>query len=111
MDEVGSAPASGGKDAAADTLVRLLTTDHLNDQRSALAWLKQQPFDQMPSPRWAIPSAGSKPFSAPAMAPIVPPSMLPVARKAGTRRQGCATHDGGGAKRRDRSSSFRPRTT
>jgi dienelactone hydrolase len=44
MDEIGSARASGGKDAAADTLVRLLTTDHLNDQRAALDWLKQQRF-------------------------------------------------------------------
>lgn len=44
MDEIGSARARGGKDAAAETLVRLLTTDHLNDQRAALAWLKQQPF-------------------------------------------------------------------
>ncbi|AHK05041.1 hypothetical protein X971_5202 (plasmid) [Agrobacterium tumefaciens LBA4213 (Ach5)] len=44
MDEIGTARARGGKAAAAETLVRLLTTDHFNDQRAALAWLKQQPF-------------------------------------------------------------------
>ena len=44
MDEISAAKAQAGTDAAAETLIRLLTTDHLNDQLAALAWLEQQPF-------------------------------------------------------------------
>ncbi|MDR6871980.1 dienelactone hydrolase [Bosea sp. BE125] len=44
MDEIKGARARGGTEAAAETLLRLLTTDHLNDQLAALAWLKQQAF-------------------------------------------------------------------
>ncbi|CDZ51720.1 alpha/beta hydrolase family protein [Neorhizobium galegae] len=44
MDEIRAAQASTGAEEAAETLVRLLTTDHLNDQLAALTWLKRQPF-------------------------------------------------------------------
>lgn len=45
-DEIDTAIARGGLSAGADTMVRLLETDHLDDQRAALAWLRQQPFVQ-----------------------------------------------------------------
>jgi carboxymethylenebutenolidase len=35
---------TGGLAAAAATMIRLLRTDHLNDQLAALAWLKAQDF-------------------------------------------------------------------
>jgi dienelactone hydrolase len=44
MDEVGSARAGGGTPAAAEMLTRLLVTDHLDDQMTALHWLRAQPF-------------------------------------------------------------------
>jgi len=37
MDEI---HAAGGRQAATSTMVRLLTTDHLDDQLAALAWLR-----------------------------------------------------------------------
>jgi dipeptidyl aminopeptidase/acylaminoacyl peptidase len=43
-DEVAAARRRGGKSAASATLVRLLTTDHLDDQLAALAWLRSQSF-------------------------------------------------------------------
>jgi carboxymethylenebutenolidase len=43
-DEVAAARRRGGKAAASATLVRLLTTDHLDDQLAALAWLRSQSF-------------------------------------------------------------------
>lgn len=43
-DEITAAKRSGGPRAAAATMVRLLTTDHLNDQLAALAWLKKAAF-------------------------------------------------------------------
>jgi carboxymethylenebutenolidase len=43
-DEIASARARGGYTAAAETMVRLLTTEHLQDQIAALAWLRSQPF-------------------------------------------------------------------
>ena len=43
-DEVAAARRQGGKSAASATLARLLTTDHLNDQLAALAWLRSQSF-------------------------------------------------------------------
>jgi dipeptidyl aminopeptidase/acylaminoacyl peptidase len=44
MDEIEAARARGGRPLAADTLVRLLTTEQLQDQMSALAWLRTQSF-------------------------------------------------------------------
>ena len=45
-DQIGQPKKSGGIQAAADTMVRLLKTDHLNDQLAALAWLRKQGFVQ-----------------------------------------------------------------
>jgi dipeptidyl aminopeptidase/acylaminoacyl peptidase len=44
MDEVEAARASGGQALAAQTLVRLLSSEQLQDQMAALAWLKKQSF-------------------------------------------------------------------
>jgi len=41
-DEIAQATKNGGLAAGAATLVRLLETDHLNDQLAALAWLRTQ---------------------------------------------------------------------
>jgi dienelactone hydrolase len=43
-DEIDAAEKSGGPRAAAATTVRLLEHEHLDDQLSALAWLKQLPY-------------------------------------------------------------------
>jgi dienelactone hydrolase len=40
MDEIRAARARDGMPAASATMVRLLTTDHLDDQLAALAWLR-----------------------------------------------------------------------
>lgn len=45
-DEIEAAEKKGGVAAGAETMVRLLTTDHLNDQLAALAWLRKQSFVQ-----------------------------------------------------------------
>jgi carboxymethylenebutenolidase len=45
-DQIAAAEKSGGISAGAATMVRLLETDHLDDQLSALAWLKKQSFVQ-----------------------------------------------------------------
>jgi dienelactone hydrolase len=45
-DQISAAEKSGGETAAAAVMVRLLETDHLNDQLAALAWLRQQDFVQ-----------------------------------------------------------------
>ena len=45
-DQIAAAKKSGGMSAGAAAMVRLLETDHLNDQLSALAWLKAQSFVQ-----------------------------------------------------------------
>lgn len=39
-DEIAAAEKTSGTRAAAETAVRLLSTDHLNDQLAALAWLR-----------------------------------------------------------------------
>jgi acetyl esterase/lipase len=44
MDQINAARASGGARAGAAALVRLLETDHLDDQMAALAWLRTQDF-------------------------------------------------------------------
>jgi carboxymethylenebutenolidase len=44
QDQIQAAQASGGEALAAETMVRLLSTEQLQDQMAALAWLKQQPF-------------------------------------------------------------------
>ncbi len=44
MDEVSAAEKKGGSKAASANLKRLLTTDHLEDQLSGLAWLKKANF-------------------------------------------------------------------
>jgi dipeptidyl aminopeptidase/acylaminoacyl peptidase len=41
-DEIAAAEKNGGVAAGAATIVRLLKTDHLNDQLAALAWLRKQ---------------------------------------------------------------------
>ena len=43
-DLIAAAEKNGGIAAAAETMVRLLETDHLNDQLAALAWLRKQSF-------------------------------------------------------------------
>jgi dienelactone hydrolase len=43
-DEIEAARGVGGPRAAASTMVRLLATDHLNDQLAALEWLKKAVF-------------------------------------------------------------------
>src|SRR5256886_4500978 len=43
-DQISAATKTGGLTAGAATMVRLLETDHLDDQLAALAWLKQQKF-------------------------------------------------------------------
>ena len=43
-DQIAAAEKSGGITAGAAVLVRLLETDHLNDQLAALAWLRKQAF-------------------------------------------------------------------
>jgi dipeptidyl aminopeptidase/acylaminoacyl peptidase len=43
-DQISAADKKGGISAAAATMVRLLETDHLNDQLAARAWLQRQPF-------------------------------------------------------------------
>ena len=45
-DQIAAAEKNGGIQAAADTMVRLLKTDHLNDQLAALVWLRKQGFVQ-----------------------------------------------------------------
>jgi carboxymethylenebutenolidase len=45
-DQIAAAEKNGGIQAAADTMVRLLKTDHLNDQLAALARLRKQGFVQ-----------------------------------------------------------------
>lgn len=43
-DEIAAAKKNGGITAGAATMVRLLQTDHLDDQLAALAWLRAQSF-------------------------------------------------------------------
>jgi len=43
-DEIAAAEKKGGVSAGAATMVRLLETDHLEDQLAALAWLRAQRF-------------------------------------------------------------------
>ena len=43
-DEIAAAKKKGGMAAGAATMVRLLETDHLNDQLAALGWLRTQRF-------------------------------------------------------------------
>src|SRR6267154_2652500 len=45
-DQIAAAEKDGGIAAGAETMVRLLATDHLNDQLAALAWLRKQSFVQ-----------------------------------------------------------------
>ena len=44
LNEVNAARKNGGIRAAAATLVRLLQTDHLDDELAGFAWLKKQSF-------------------------------------------------------------------
>ena len=44
MDQIQAARAHGGRESGARTMVRLLSTEQLQDQLSALAWLQRQPF-------------------------------------------------------------------
>ena len=44
QDEIRAAHARGGETLAAETMIRLLSTDQLQDQMAALTWLKIQPF-------------------------------------------------------------------
>src|SRR5271156_1530737 len=45
-DQIAAAEKTGGVTAAAATMVRLLQTDHLDDQFAALAWLRKQSYVQ-----------------------------------------------------------------
>jgi dienelactone hydrolase len=44
VDEMDEAEKAGGPAARSATMVRLLETDHLNDQLAALSWLKKSPL-------------------------------------------------------------------
>jgi dienelactone hydrolase len=44
LDEIAAARARGGGAAASATLVRLMSTEQLQDQMAGLAWLQGQPF-------------------------------------------------------------------
>ncbi len=44
IDEINAARVRGGMSAAAQTMVRLLSTEQLNDQMAALSWLRHQSF-------------------------------------------------------------------
>jgi len=44
MDEIQAARVRGGNTLAVQTMVRLLSTEQLNDQMAALAWIKKQSF-------------------------------------------------------------------
>lgn len=46
VDDMSTAGRKGGTSAYIATMIRLLETDHLNDQLAALAWLRKQPFVQ-----------------------------------------------------------------
>ena len=43
-DQIAAAEKNGGISSGAAAMVRLLETDHLNDQLAALAWLRRQGF-------------------------------------------------------------------
>src|SRR6266852_1510072 len=45
-DQIAAAEKAGGLSAAAATMVRLLETDHFDDQFAALVWLRKQRFVQ-----------------------------------------------------------------
>src|ERR1700741_1476121 len=45
-DQIAAAEKAGGIAAAGATMVRLLETDHLDDQLAGLAWLRKQSFVQ-----------------------------------------------------------------
>ena len=45
-DQIAAVQARDGMEAAVETMVRLLSTEQLQDQMAALAWLKRQPFVQ-----------------------------------------------------------------
>jgi len=45
-DQIAAAQKAGGVSAAAATMVRLLETNHLDDQFAALAWLRKQSYVQ-----------------------------------------------------------------
>src|SRR5439155_20912963 len=45
-DQIAAAIKKGGISAGAETMVRLLETNHLDDQLAALAWLRTQRFVQ-----------------------------------------------------------------
>src|ERR1700732_1630390 len=45
-DQIATAEKNGGTPAGAAAMVKLLETDHLNDQLAALAWLRKQNFVQ-----------------------------------------------------------------
>ena len=44
IDEINAARVRGGMSAAAQTMVRLLSTEQLDDQMAGLSWLRHQPF-------------------------------------------------------------------
>lgn len=45
-DEIKAAAARGGMQEASRTMTRLLSTDHLDDQLAALAWIQSQPYSR-----------------------------------------------------------------
>jgi hypothetical protein len=56
LEEIAAAVRKGGIAAGETTMIRLLQTDHLNDQMAALAWLKKSRilFSHAASPRQVI---------------------------------------------------------
>src|SRR6059058_5353696 len=84
MDQIRAAVTRGGLGEGASTLVRLLETDHLDDQLAALAWLRQAAFIQ--ANRVAVAGnsfGGSKPSSAPRRARTAQRSMQRALLRAG----------------------------
>ncbi len=59
-DQIAAAEKSGGLSAGAAAMVKLLETDHLDDQLAALSWLRKQKFVQ--PDRIAVAGNSAMPF-------------------------------------------------
>jgi hypothetical protein len=89
-DEIEAAKRQGGIAAGAAVMVRLLETDHLDDQLAALAWLR----NQYSSIRTGLPSQATrsealKPFWALSGSGTAPQSIQRAVLKAGRSRRNC----------------------
>ena len=87
-DVIDAAIKQKGLPAAAEIMVHLLETDHLDDQLAALAWLQKNGF--VAPNRIAVAGnsfGGVEPSSVRKKNGIAPPSSRPGAPKAGSRRR------------------------